>query len=75
MPSVPLTMIFCTVRPGGRDVGVDAAIGPAAFGGVGDSRRFNGGDASVGAGGNILLLRSAATNWGELPANVPIVWG
>ena len=48
---------------------------PAAFGGVGDSRRFNGGDASVGAGGNILLLRSALTNWGELPANVPIVWG
>ena len=35
---------------------------PAAFGGVGDSSRFNGGDASVGAGGNIRLLSSAPTN-------------
>jgi len=61
LPSVPLTIIFCTVRPG-RGVGVDAELGPAAFGGVGDSSRFKGGDASVGAGGNIRLLSSGLTS-------------
>ena len=35
---------------------------PAAFGGVGDSSRFKGGDASVGAGGNIRLLSSGLTS-------------
>ena len=35
---------------------------PAAFGGVGDSSRFNGGDASAGAGGNIRLLSSGLAN-------------
>ena len=35
---------------------------PAAFGGVGDSSRFNGGDARVGAGGNIRLLSSGLTS-------------
>ena len=44
------------------DIDFNPEAHPVAFGGVGDSRRFNGGDASVGEGGNVLLLRCAPTS-------------
>lgn len=69
LPSVPLTMIFCTVLLLARGVDWDAAGGPEAFG---DSRMFRGGVARVGAGGNVRLLTPVPSKT-EAPPSWPLV--